>query len=263
MKLRINIVDAFTEERFKGNSAAVIITKEWLADDLMQSIASENNLSETAYLVRGDDDIYTIRWFSPITEIDFCGHATLASASVVFNEHPEINTLVLSALAVGNMTITKTDDGYIHMDFPNRKPSTPQRVPTELLKGLSIKPSKVLLNEQAYFAIYEHESDVLNVEQNKEYLEKLAPYDVVVTAKGNNYDFVSRYFWPANGGDEDPVTGSIHTGLAPYWSEKLDKIELIAYQASHRGGVLLCRVVEDRVFISGKTVDYLEGFITI
>ena len=263
MKLKINIVDAFTEERFKGNSAAVIISEKWLSEELMQSIATENNLSETAYLVKADDESYSIRWFSPITEIDFCGHATLASASVIFSDNPEITELIFSAEVVGKMTITKTDDGYIQMNFPNRKPSTPENIPAELFNGLSIKPSKVLLNEQAYFAVYENESDVHNVAQNKEILKQLAPYDVVVTAPGKGYDFVSRYFWPANGGDEDPVTGSIHTGLAPYWSEQLGKTQLLAYQASKRGGVLSCQVTEGKVYISGKAVHYLEGFINI
>ncbi|MBB1486104.1 PhzF family phenazine biosynthesis protein [Oceanospirillum sediminis] len=263
MKLRINIVDAFTEERFKGNSAAVIISEKWLPEALMQSIAIENNLSETAYLVKADDDSYAIRWFSPITEIDFCGHATLASASVIFSDNPEITEIIFSAKAVGKMIITKKDDGYIQMNFPNRKPHVPENIPVELLNGLSIKPSEVLLNEQAYFAVYEHESDVRNVTQSKEDLQQLAPYDVVVTAPGKEYDFVSRYFWPANGGDEDPVTGSIHTGLAPYWAEQLGKKQLLAYQASKRGGVLSCRVTEDRVYISGKAVHYLEGFINI
>lgn len=263
MKLKINVVDAFTEERFKGNSAAVIITDKWLSDELMQSIAMENNLSETAYLVRADDGSYAIRWFSPMTEIDFCGHATLASAAVIFKDNPDISEVIFSANAVGEMTIKKMDDGYIQMDFPNRKPSIPESIPTELLNGLSIKPSKVLLNNQAYFAVYESEDDVLNVMQDKEQLSKLAPYDVVVTAQGSEYDFISRYFWPANGGDEDPVTGSIHTGLAPYWSEQFDKTQLLAYQASKRGGVLSCRIEGDRVFISGKAAHYLEGFINI
>lgn len=263
MKLKINIVDAFTEEKFKGNSAAVIIIEDWLSDELMQSIATENNLSETAFLIKTDDGSYAIRWFSPLTEIDFCGHATLASSSVIFSNNPEMSKVVFSAEAVGEMTMEKTDDGYIQMDFPNRKPSVPESVPEELLSGLSIKPTKVLLNNQAYFAVYENEDDVLNVVQRKEHLEKLAPHDVVVTAQGSEYDFVSRYFWPANGGDEDPVTGSIHTGLAPYWAEQLDRTQLLAYQASQRGGVLLCRIAGDRVVISGKAVHYLEGYINI
>lgn len=263
MKLRINIVDAFTDTLFKGNSAAVVITEQWLPEHLMQAIATENNLSETAYLVKSGEGSYAIRWFSPITEIDFCGHATLASAAVIFRDQPQISEVTFTAEAVGNMTIKKMADGYIQMDFPNRKPMPVEKVPDELLAGLSIPPAKVMLNEQAYFAIFDNENEVLSVEQNKQQLKQLAPYDVVVTAPSNKYDFVSRYFWPANGGDEDPVTGSIHTGLAPYWAEQFDKSELIAYQASARGGVLCCRLEGDRVYISGKAVHYLEGFIEV
>jgi PhzF family phenazine biosynthesis protein len=264
MKLRINIIDAFTDTRFKGNSAAVIMTAEWLSDELMQSIATENNLSETAYLVKNQDDSYTIRWFSPITEIDFCGHATLASAFVIFSGSAATKCIKIFAKSVGMMDIIKTEDGYIQMDFPNRKPSLIESAPESLLNGLSITPNKVLINNQAYFAVYEDEDDVLNVTQNKEYLVTLAPRDVVVTAASTEeYDFISRYFWPANGGDEDPVTGSIHTGLAPFWAEHLNKQELIAYQVSSRGGVLVCKVTEDRVVISGKAVQYLEGYIQV
>lgn len=263
MKLKINIVDAFAQERFKGNSAAVIISTEWMSADLMQAIAMENNLSETAFLVKGDDGSYAIRWFSPFTEIDFCGHATLAAASIIFKENPELGSVTLYAKAVGRMAVERLDDGSIQMDFPNRKPLPVKNVPKDLLQGLSIAPTRVLRNDQAYFAVYDKEADVLNVEQSKEHLVALAPYDVVVTANGIDYDFVSRYFWPANGGDEDPVTGSIHTGLAPYWAELLGKNHLVAYQASQRGGVLSCRVTDQRVFISGKAVQYLEGYIEV
>ena len=263
MKLKINFVDAFTENLFNGNPAAVIITDNWLSDKLMQSIAAENNLSETAYLVKVGSSEYQIRWFSPLTEIDFCGHATLASASVIFSREPSLKSVSFSANAVGKMAVNKNNDGYIEMNFPNRKPSAPKQIPAELLKGLSIKPQDILLNEQAYFAIYKNESDVLNVEQDTEQLKKLAPYDVVVTAKSRKFDFISRYFWPANGGDEDPVTGSIHTGLAPYWAEQLGKSVLNAHQASKRGGDLICTVTDERVCIAGKTVHYLEGTINI
>jgi len=263
MKLTINIIDAFTDTQFKGNSAAVIITDHWLSDDLMQSIAMENNLSETAYLVKDTLDSYQIRWFSPLMEIPFCGHATLASAFVIFSENNSLDTFVITADAVGQMVIEKGDDGYIQMDFPNRKPSPVEQVPSELIQGLSIEPMEVLLNQQAYFAVYNNEEDVLNVVQNKDQLKQLAPYDVVVTAKSERYDFLSRYFWPASGGEEDPVTGSIHTGLAPYWAEKLGKSQLMAYQASKRGGTLFCKVDGERVYISGKAVKYLEGFIEV
>ncbi len=263
MKLRIQIIDAFTDTKFKGNSAAVVITGEWLPDDLMQSIATENNLSETAFLVKGEDENFSIRWFSPMKEIAFCGHATLASAYVIFMDNSGLESIRIYAKAVGYMTITKTNDDYIRMDFPNRKPVVLDDMPLNILEGLSICPSQVLINDQAYFAIYDDEIDVQTVRQNKEQLKKLAPHDVVVTAASKDYDFVSRYFWPANGGEEDPVTGSIHTGLAPYWAEKLGKGTLIAYQASARGGILLCDVTAERVYISGKAVQYLEGYIDV
>ncbi|MBD1388311.1 PhzF family phenazine biosynthesis protein [Neiella sp. HB171785] len=263
MKIRVDVVDAFTKQRFKGNSAAVVITEAWLADDLMQAIAAENNLSETAFLVQSADGSYHIRWFSPLNEIDFCGHATLAAASVLFKQQPQCNELVMVAEAVGRMTISQTAEGLIEMDFPNRKPAAVADIPQALFDGLSIQPAQVLLNNQAYFAVYDSEADVRAVVADSEQLKKLAPYDVVVTAASEQYDFASRYFWPANGGDEDPVTGSIHTGLAPYWAERLGKQQLHAYQASQRGGELYCRVENDRVFISGGAVHYLQGYIEL
>ena len=268
MQLEINVVDAFTDTVFKGNSAAVIITDNCLADKLMQSIAFENNLSETAFIVRDDDGIYHIRWFSPLTEIAFCGHATLASAFVLFNKNPDVETIKFYAKAVGILTIVQTDDGKIQMDFPNTKPEKVKDIPDSLLAGLSVAPVEVYKNTQAYFVIYNAEADVLNVTRDNEQLKQLAPLDVVVTCQATSadykdYDFISRYFWPANGGDEDPVTGSVHTGLAPLWAERLGKDELIAYQASKRGGILNCVVAGDRVLISGNAVQYMTGFITV
>jgi predicted PhzF superfamily epimerase YddE/YHI9 len=263
MNLKINVIDAFSDQTFKGNPAAVIIIDDWLSNELMQSIATENNLSETAFVKKIGEQNYEIRWFSPITEIDFCGHATLAAAFVIFAQHIHFSTINFFAKAVGDLSVTKTDTGYIQMCFPNKQPTKVKDIPLPLLHGLSIKPTKVLLNDQAYFVIYEQEADVIEVQQNKEQLKKLAPYDVVVTSTANKYDFVSRYFWPANGGDEDPVTGSIHAGLAPYWAEKLNKLELVAYQASARGGKLICQVEHDKVYISGKAVQYLTGSITV
>ncbi|WLG12524.1 PhzF family phenazine biosynthesis protein [Psychrobacter cibarius] len=268
MQLEINVVDAFTDTVFKGNSAAVIITDNWLSDDLMQSIAFENNLSETAFIVVDDKDICHIRWFSPFTEIAFCGHATLASAFVLFNKNPNVENIKFSAKAVGVLTIVQTDDGKIQMDFPNTKPEKVDNIPDSLLAGLSIAPVEVYKNTQAYFVIYNAESDVLTVARDNEQLKQLAPLDVVVTCQAKsadyeNYDFISRYFWPANGGDEDPVTGSVHTGLAPLWAERLAKNNLVAYQASRRGGVLDCVVAGDRVIISGHAVQYMTGFITV
>jgi len=263
VKLKIYQIDAFTDKVFSGNYAAVIIVEEWLSAELMQSIAMENNLSETAFIKNTTNNTYEIRWFSPLNEIDFCGHATLASAYVLFEQNPTIKEVVFTAAAVGSLNVSQEKDGYIKMVFPNRKPKEIEAVPEAVLKGLSIAPKEVLLSQQAYFAIYENEDDIYNVQPNLEELKKLAPYDLVVTAHSNEYDFISRYFWPANGGEEDPVTGSIHTGLAPYWAEKLNKNELKACQASKRGGLLLCNVTDKNVILLGKAVKYLEGYIEI
>jgi len=263
MKLKIFQIDTFTDKIFHGNYAAVIILDEWLSSDLMQSIAKENNLSETAFVKNTIGNSYEIRWFSPLNEIYFCGHATLASAFVLFSQDTKYKEVKFIANAVGILEVSKKEDGYIQMIFPNKKPKDIETVPKPLLDGLSIEPIRFLKNQQAYFAIYGNEKDIYSIKPNLEELKKLAPYDVVVTAASKEYDFISRYFWPANGGDEDPVTGSIHTGLAPYWSENLQKDNLIAYQASKRGGVLQCKVSDKNVIILGKAVKYLEGYIEI
>lgn len=260
---KIYIVDAFTQKRFSGNQAAVIPLSAWLSDAVMQSIATENNLSETAFFVQNQEGVYEIRWFSPIQEIAFCGHATLASAHVIFQLHPNENEVKFYAKAVGTLPVKQLASGQIEMNFPDRMPVDVDLVPPALLQGLSITPEKVLKNQQAYFAIYRHEEDVFNVQPHIEALKLLGPLDVVVTAPGQQYDFVSRYFWPANGGVEDPVTGSIHAGLAPYWGKQLDKTEMVALQASQRQGVLYCALQQDRVTVAGYCVNYLEGTISI
>lgn len=265
MELEINIIDAFTDRVFGGNQAAVIITEHWLSEPMMQSIATENNLSETAFLVKEKGSSYSIRWFSPITEIDFCGHATLASAYVLFNKYPKEESFNFKAKAVGTLSVTKDSHSSLTMNFPNNCPEEVLEVPIQLQEGLSIPPAELYKNKQAYFVIYKTEEEVLSVLRNNERLKELNPYDVVVTTRSQDseYDFISRYFWPANGGDEDPVTGSIHTGLAPFWASRLGKNELVAFQASKRGGVLKCRVDGDRVYITGNAVQYLKGEITV
>ncbi|WP_444995221.1 PhzF family phenazine biosynthesis protein [Aliikangiella sp. IMCC44359] len=262
MKLKINIIDAFTDSVFKGNPAAVILLEDWLTEEQMQSIASENNLSETAFAKKTKENTFKIRWFSPITEIAFCGHATLATAFVIFNQTSDINEIIFETNSVGNLIIHK-ENKNIQMSFPNRAPQKLLHYPNQLIQGLSIKPLEVWQNEQAYFVIYNSENDVLEVKQNSEQLKALFPYDVVVTASSQKYDFVSRYFWPANGGDEDPVTGSIHAGLAPFWADRLNKTELLAYQASKRGGLVKCQILQNRILISGTAVEYLDGWINI
>ncbi|BBB25852.1 PhzF family phenazine biosynthesis protein [Amphritea japonica] len=259
MELDIFIVDAFTQDQFKGNSAAVVPLDEWLEPELMQQIAAENNLSETAFIKALSSNQYEIRWFSPLTEIDFCGHATLASSYVIFNHFNCHGEIEFFTLKVGSLGVNQLDDGRIEMSFPNQCPELVSDIPQALLSGLSVKPVKVLKNRQAYFAVMSSEDEVRAVRYQIEQLKQLAPLDVVVTAKSNEYDFISRYFWPANGGDEDPVTGSIHSGLAPYWAEQLAKTDLVAYQSSQRGGVLFCCVVKDRVLVSGFGVLYLQG----
>lgn len=263
MKLKIQFIDAFADSIFTGNPAAVLITDNWLTDELMQLIATENNLSETAFAVKYDKNSYEIRWFSPITEVAFCGHATLATAYVLFKQNSAVETLTFSTKTVGQLSVKNMGDDFIQMSFPNRKPERVHNVPDDLINGLSIQPQEIYLNQQAYFAIYANEEEVNNVTHDDEQFKKLAPYDVVITAASKNYDFISRYFWPANGGSEDPVTGSIHAGLAPFWSEKLGKTHLSAYQASKRGGKLTCDIEGDRVLVTGKAVQYLEGFINL
>ncbi|WOH38329.1 PhzF family phenazine biosynthesis protein [Thalassotalea fonticola] len=262
MQLNIQFINAFTDTLFKGNSAAVIMLEQWLNNDLMQAIATENMLAETAFIIKLSDGRYHIRWFSPLTEIDFCGHASLASAYVLFNKNKSLSSLVFHADAVGDFNIEKEGD-FITMNFPLMMPEPVAEIPDLLLDGLSIKPAQVLKNTQAYFAVYENEEDVINVMQNVDKIKQLAPLDVVVTSTSKRYDFISRYFWPANGGDEDPVTGSIHAGLAPYWSKRLRVTSLLARQASYRGGLLKCTVLNERVLVSGKAVKYLSGTIDV
>ncbi len=263
LKMDIFIVDAFTDQQFKGNSAAVIPLEDWLSDDLMQNIAAENNLSETAYIKKIGVNQYKIRWFSPLTEIDFCGHATLASAFVLFTELGLQSQVEFITRKVGSLKIVLNAENEIEMIFPNQKPEVVLTAPVQLLNGLSKEPIQVLKNRQAYFAVFGCEQDVLEVTYVSEELKQLAPLDVVVTSTSERYDFISRYFWPANGGDEDPVTGSIHSGLAPYWADSLGKSDLVAYQASKRGGVLKCSVSEEAVVICGKAVLYLKGKVYV
>ncbi len=260
MQLTIHQIDAFTHALFKGNYAAVIPLESWLDDDLMLNIGAENNVSETAFTCRQTDGRFAIRWFSPLMEIDFCGHATLAAAYVLCEEH-NVSQIRFIADAVGELIVIKNNDGSFAMTFPKQAPVEVKNPPQALLNGLSIQPIKVLKNRQAYFAVYESAKQVESLNTESLLLKTLAPYDVVATAPSDEYDFVSRYFWPASGGDEDYVTGSIHTGLAPYWSQLLGKTQLTAYQASSRGGHIQCDVGESTVTLTGHAVRYLKGTI--
>jgi len=278
MQLALYQVDAFTQQRFRGNAAAVVPLTSWLDDTLLLQIAQENNLSETAYLLQLAPGHYHIRWFSPLTEIDFCGHATLASAYVIFMLQPELPEIRFSTGAVGDLTVCRNGD-WLQMSFPQRLALPIAEVPAALLQGLGAEPLQVLRSDQAWFAIYADAATVAALTPDMAQLKQLGPWDVVVTAPGagfvpagqgnaepdqaEQYDFVSRYFWPANGGDEDPVTGSIHAGLTPYWAGQLGKNQLLAYQASKRGGVLRLEISGDRVLVSGQAVLYLKGEIEV
>lgn len=267
MQLAIHVIDAFTAERFKGNQAAVVPLDAWLPDATLLAIAAENNLSETAFLVwSATRDAFEIRWFSPLKEIAFCGHATLASAFVLFDADPARHSITFWAAAVGNVTATRQDSGRILMVFPRRDAKPVDDAPAALREGLTPAPSAYLVNQQAYLAVYDTEADVRAAKPDLERLKSLGPLDVVVTAAadaGAPYDFVSRYFWPANGGEEDPVTGSIHAALAPYWAGGLDKSVLVGHQASQRTGTLFCEVTASTVEVAGNCARYLSGTITI
>jgi PhzF family phenazine biosynthesis protein len=258
MELTYYQIDAFTDKVFGGNYAGVIVLDAWLDEALMQNIAMENNVSETAFIVL-DGNNAAIRWFSPLTEIDFCGHATLAAAHVLFRLHPDIPEWHFHTQKVGSLVVWQ-ENGRIAMRFPLRPPETVETIPAALYEGLSITPVEVLRSPQAWFAVYEDAEQVLSLQSDSAILATLAPYDVVATAPGDApYDFSSRYFWPANGGDEDPVTGSIHAGLAPFWATRLGRTTLTARQASSRGGTLYCQVNDNHLVVSGDAVDYLSG----
>ena len=263
MELKQYVVDAFTQQLFAGNPAAVVVLDAFLDADLMQKIAAENNLSETAFVVQ-QNGVYQIRWFSPLTEIDFCGHASLASAYVLQRFYTSGAHIVFACALLGEFSIDIAEHGLISMAFPNRAPKEIDAIPEALLAGLSIAPQAVLQSPQAYFAIYANEQEVRDLHIDEAPLKTLKPYDVVATAASTGeYDFVSRYFWPANGGHEDPVTGSIHAGLFPYWGVRLHEQKMVAKQISARGGVVYGELVAKKVLVSGYAKLYAQSVLSV
>ena len=268
-------VDAFTKQLFKGNPAAVIVLDHWLDEAAMQNIALENNLSETAFVKMLDSLNYEIRWFTPTTEVDFCGHATLASSFVLFKDYTETKTIQFHVKKLGIFTVQQQQDGKICMNFPIRAAQQVEDYPDILRQALTKPFKNVYINAQAYIVEYESVQDVLDEQPNLELLKQLgqlrtaitaqSSVDVAITASANTqYDCVSRYFAPAMGIAEDPVTGSIHTAIVPLWADQLNKTELIAYQASKRGGVLYSRLLEnDRIEIAGYAVLYMQSEIEV
>ncbi len=261
MTIPIYQADAFTDQLFGGNPAAICPLTEWLPAETMQKIAAENNIAETAYFVKQDDG-YGLRWFTPELEIDLCGHATLATAHILFTElaysGSSINFYTQKA---GTLVVTKNGDKYT-LDFPSRPPQAAV-APAELLTALGGKTPVEVLRSRDYFLVYETEQDIRDIKPDFNLLGTVDTIGVIVTAVGNEADFVSRFFAPAAGINEDPVTGSAHCNLIPYWAEKLGKDKLHAYQISSRKGELWCENKGERVLMAGKAVTYLKGEIYV
>ncbi|MEQ8705186.1 MAG: PhzF family phenazine biosynthesis protein [Phaeodactylibacter sp.] len=254
-------VDAFTGERFKGNPAAVCPLKKWLPDDALQAIAAENNLSETAFFVPGGEGDYELRWFTPITEVDLCGHATLAAAHCLFTHLGFTGKSIVFSSHSGLLTVTQEGEAYM-LDFPvdNIEPAVAPRV---LKEALGTEPEEVLMGREDFLVVLASEADVAQLSPDFRLLKQVRCRGIIATAPGSTTDFVSRCFYPNAGVDEDPVTGSAHTTMTPYWAERLSKQELTARQLSKRGGELRCIMLGERVAISGQAVTYLKGEIFI
>ncbi|MBL8176076.1 MAG: PhzF family phenazine biosynthesis protein [Bryobacterales bacterium] len=259
MRISIYQVDAFAAVPFTGNPAAICPLDEWLPDPLMQAIAAENNLAETAFFVR-EAGAYRLRWFTPAVEVDLCGHATLASAYILWEKLGFAGDVVTFETRSGVLHVTRDHD-IIALDFPSRPPAACEVHPA-LLAALGGAPREVLAARD-YFVVFDSQAEVEALTPNFAALSKVDRFAVIATAPGDEHDFVSRFFAPAQGIDEDPVTGSAHCTLTPYWSARLAKPKLKAKQISPRGGVLLCEDRGDRVSIAGKAVLYLEGSISV
>jgi len=256
MTIPIYQADAFTDKLFGGNPAAICPLTEWLPDEVMQKIAIENNLAETAFFVKNETG-YKLRWFTPEYEIDLCGHATLASAHILFTELG----YTADTIKAGTLHVKKDGDKYT-MDFPSRPPIHIEP-PVGLAEALSEKQPLEILRSRDYFVVYESEEDIQDISPDFFHLSKMDTVGVIVTAPGKDVDFVSRFFAPGAGIPEDPVTGSAHCNLIPFWAKKLGKNKLHAYQLSARKGELWCELKGDRVLMSGNAVTYLRGSIQI
>ncbi|MFD2587901.1 PhzF family phenazine biosynthesis protein [Croceitalea marina] len=262
MKLKIYQIDAFTDYVFGGNPAAVCILDEWLDAKMMQAIAQENNLAETAFIVQRNAT-YELRWFTPEIEVDLCGHATLASAYVLYNYHGHLeNTIRFYSHRSGELLVQKANDNYMVMDFPSDKIVAIQGN-TEINKAIGLTPERTIKGKTDYLLIYNSQQEIEEIEPDFTLLNKLDCRGVIVSAPGDKVDFVSRFFAPQCGVPEDPVTGSAHTTMTPYWSKVFGKTEMTAKQLSKRGGDLVCEYLGERVKIAGKAVPYLIGEINI
>ncbi|NPV55807.1 MAG: PhzF family phenazine biosynthesis protein [Anaerolineae bacterium] len=261
MKLQIFQVDAFTDKVFGGNPAAVCPLQHWLPDDVMQKIATENSVAETAFFVPTDDG-FEIRWFTPEIEMDLCGHATLATAHVIAR-HLDYPLATIKFRSNSGDLMVAVEGKLLTLNFPSRKPE-PSDAPRMILDAIPAAPVEVL-KARDYVLVFETEEIIRQMKPNRSLLDQinLDPGGVVVTAQGKEVDFVSRFFTPQASIFEDPVTGSAHCSLIPYWREKLGKESMLALQLSPRGGKLYCKDLGKRVQISGEAITYLEGWVTM
>ena len=261
MEFKMYQVDAFASALFSGNPAAVVILESPLSEDLMQSIALENNLSETAFININESPI-PIRWFTPNLEVDLCGHATMASAKIIFEHFPDIAGSEISFSSKSGILKVSKNAENICLNFPVDDPE-PQKMDAFFAEALGESPIEILRGTDDFLAVFNTEQQIQAMKPDFTKLAKINSRGVVISAPGNDVDFVSRCFFPQTGVDEDPVTGSAHTMLIPYWAKQLDKIEFKAHQLSARGGALDCKLINNRVLISGKSVIYFEGMISI
>jgi PhzF family phenazine biosynthesis protein len=260
MKIPLYQVDAFASRPFTGNPAAICPLEKWLPDETLQSIAVENNLSETAYYVRNTAG-YDLRWFTPAVEVDLCGHATLAAACVILEIRCETaEARVVFRTKSGELAVEREGDLYA-LDFPSRPPQ-PCVVHPGLAEALGAAP-KIVLAARDYLCVFESEEQVTALAPDMAKLAEVDRFAVIVTAPGRDCDFVSRFFAPSKGVPEDPVTGSAHCTLIPYWAERLGKTKLFARQRSRRGGELWCELRGERVRIAGHAARYMQGVIEL
>ncbi|MBI3325124.1 MAG: PhzF family phenazine biosynthesis protein [Nitrospinae bacterium] len=258
MKLPLYQVDAFTSRLFGGNPAAVVVMNDWLHDDLLQAIAAENNLAETAFVIP-KPDVCPLRWFTPTLEVDLCGHATLATAHVLFRYYfPSLQRITFSTKS-GNLPVAR-DGEVLAMDFPSR-PGGPIELTDALIAALGARPREAFLSRDL-LAVFDSEAEIRAFRPDFERIASLDAFALIISAPGTGVDFVSRFFAPRAGIPEDPATGSSHCMLVPYWAVRLGKPRLVANQLSARGGELHCELRGERVIIGGTSVEYLRGEIT-
>lgn len=259
MKITVYQVDAFANKPFEGNPAAICPLSEWLPDDTMQAIAAENNLSETAFFVPHDDG-YGLRWFTPATEVDLCGHATLAAAKVLFDELGYEKDEIGFNTKSGLLTVKRSGD-LLQMNFPAQAP-TPHELPPQIVEAFGTTPEDCLKFADI-IAVLPSEDLVREAAPDMSLLAQLDCRGIIITAQAEDYDFVARWFGPRTGIEEDPVTGSAFTQLVPYWAARTGKKKFSAKQVSQRGGEVLCEIVGDRVMISGRAVLFMRGVIEL